>query len=587
MSKPVRPTIRQTILSSTIRGTLRGYGLGGGAPAVAPVFSGTIPAQEWTVDEAITPLDVSGYFGSPSPAPTYSVSAGALPAGLSLNTSSGVISGTPTTATTGSFTIGCSNVAGSDDSNSVAWETVAAVVLPAFAALTYDPDTYEMVGVLTGTGGLTTTHTSVLYAPDVDGVYQKFPANAPVWSGGRCVLTGSAGSDVSAVYANDGGGTPLAEVPYLQYYPAATNLQESSNDFVTGSYWSKANVTPTYDQVGLTGAPNTATLCPASLNTANVRGDFTCTSNGTAVWYMKKTTSAAAFPGVRCFIDASNRAAYTVNTDTGALVARTDAANGGTYSAEIISVGDWWKILIELSGATRRQETFPFVNTDASGAWTGTGSGSCIIGNCEGHADKTIAQVRGLGPIFTTTAAVSTDETLYDFDVANHPTFTNMVYYSEYVMSNASQNTANGHFWSAKTYAEISERTDSGRAQWGYVNSSDADSIFFYQSVSGTVDTLRRSGCAAHDATNQIVGQLDGNSTAVQSNFKNSLVASYFRVGNRTNSYSFKARQWQIYTDFTDFAEAEAALDGLMVNYLTGDSFTDRLTDGAGGDLTV
>ena len=36
---------------------------------------------------------------------TYAISAGALPAGLTLNASSGVISGTPTTAATSSFTV--------------------------------------------------------------------------------------------------------------------------------------------------------------------------------------------------------------------------------------------------------------------------------------------------------------------------------------------------------------------------------------------------------------------------------------------------------------------------------------------------
>lgn len=45
---------------------------------------------------------------------TYSVSAGALPSGLSLNTSTGAITGTPTTAGAFSFTISASNGVGSD-----------------------------------------------------------------------------------------------------------------------------------------------------------------------------------------------------------------------------------------------------------------------------------------------------------------------------------------------------------------------------------------------------------------------------------------------------------------------------------------
>jgi len=91
----------------------------------APVFSGPIGAQSWTQDVEITPLDVSSYFGSPNPAAVFTVSAGALPPGLSLNAVTGIVSGTPTTADTGVFTFTATNEIGSDDSGSIAW-TVSA-----------------------------------------------------------------------------------------------------------------------------------------------------------------------------------------------------------------------------------------------------------------------------------------------------------------------------------------------------------------------------------------------------------------------------------------------------------------------------
>ena len=62
--------------------------------------------------------------------------------------------------------------------------------------------------------------------------------------------------------------------------------------------------------------------------------------------------------------------------------------------------------------------------------WTTTTGGSYlyvvldgdewITGNFELHIDKTIAEVRGLGAIFSTTAAVATDVTVYNFDIANY-----------------------------------------------------------------------------------------------------------------------------------------------------------------------
>lgn len=59
-------------------------------------FSGTVPDQNGTRNSAITSLDLSTYFTGDGTPFTYAVTAGTLPTGLSLNTSTGVISGTPT-----------------------------------------------------------------------------------------------------------------------------------------------------------------------------------------------------------------------------------------------------------------------------------------------------------------------------------------------------------------------------------------------------------------------------------------------------------------------------------------------------------
>ena len=87
-----------------------------------PVFTGTVSAQSWTNGVAITPLDISSYFQPYLPEPiTYTVDAGALPAGLSLNASTGVISGTPSAVSSGNLTIKCENDVGDDTTNNFAW----------------------------------------------------------------------------------------------------------------------------------------------------------------------------------------------------------------------------------------------------------------------------------------------------------------------------------------------------------------------------------------------------------------------------------------------------------------------------------
>lgn len=89
-----------------------------------PVLLTNIGAQVWSVGIPVS-IDVDSYFNAEKLPPTgWSISSGALPAGLSLNASTGEISGTPTTLSSGTFVIRCTNDAGYTDTDSVNW-TVA------------------------------------------------------------------------------------------------------------------------------------------------------------------------------------------------------------------------------------------------------------------------------------------------------------------------------------------------------------------------------------------------------------------------------------------------------------------------------
>ena len=63
----------------------------------SPLFTGTISDPSWTEGVAISTIDVSTNF-APNDNTTYSIVSGSLPPGVSLNTSNGQITGTPTSS---------------------------------------------------------------------------------------------------------------------------------------------------------------------------------------------------------------------------------------------------------------------------------------------------------------------------------------------------------------------------------------------------------------------------------------------------------------------------------------------------------
>lgn len=98
--------------------------------AATPVsFTGTIPAISGTQNTAITPVNTSTYFSGSLTPFTYSLFSGTLPTGVTLNSSTGVISGTPTVSFTGNIVVRATDT-GSNvvNSNSIAVNIAAATV---------------------------------------------------------------------------------------------------------------------------------------------------------------------------------------------------------------------------------------------------------------------------------------------------------------------------------------------------------------------------------------------------------------------------------------------------------------------------
>ena len=75
---------------------MSGFGFGNLAflaQSAAIRAAGTVPEQNYTTGTPVS-VDLSVYFEGP--VSSYAIASGALPAGLSLNTSTGAVTGTPT-----------------------------------------------------------------------------------------------------------------------------------------------------------------------------------------------------------------------------------------------------------------------------------------------------------------------------------------------------------------------------------------------------------------------------------------------------------------------------------------------------------
>ena len=309
--------------------------------------------------------------------------------------------------------------------------TVVSSGAPQFWALTPHPTTYEMLGVRIGTGDLTTTHADTLYAPDFNGVYQAFPADAPVWAGGRCELVGGPGTDVVKVFANDGpGGAPLPEMPYLQYYPGSTNSAFYSNTLDATAWTHTVGVDWAVDAVGLDGTPNSAVTVGDSsgstvhriyATTSSSAAKVSDTAQHTMVLWLKKDADETVFPRIIMGLlgGTPQNQAFTINKNTGVV-----APLSGTGTTEVVDAGGWWKILVEMTSVAGNTngnlDISPAYSSTNGGSQDNTLQGSVVVGQVEFYYNKTIAEVRGLGPVFTTSAAVSVAATTYSFDIANH-----------------------------------------------------------------------------------------------------------------------------------------------------------------------
>ncbi len=315
--------------------TLLGYGCGSsntkGVPAPAPsVLSYAAAIATYTVGMPITANDPNSTGGAVA---SYSVTP-ALPAGLSLSGSTGVISGTPTIVTpAANYKVAAANAGGSATATlSITVESSAAAGIAAPAGLAYTPGTATYtVGVAipenvpTSTGG----------APTLYSVSPALPAGLHLNA-----------LNIAPIIAGTGviSGTPAAASPQTVYTVTASNPTGSTTATLTITV-----NTPDTSPAGLTYSTPAAVYAAGVAITPNVPSTSSGGGKPTAYSVIPIYSGGPAFP-----------AGLTLDPVTGIITGTPPAASSATASP---AVANYTVTASNSAGSTTAILTITLYNT--------------------------------------------------------------------------------------------------------------------------------------------------------------------------------------------------------------------------------
>jgi outer membrane protein OmpA-like peptidoglycan-associated protein len=234
------------------------------------------------------------FAGAGYPAPSYSIASGTLPVGLTLDLSTGVISGTPTTATVASFTIAATNSSGTVQAGPITLTvnpppaapvftaaqppgaTAGTVYSYSFAATGFPLPTFTTTDALPV--GLTLSSAGVLAGTPAGGSVGSYPITMTATNG---IGSGTASFTLSVVGAPAapvlGATTPpstgVIESAYSTYVFTASGVPAPTFAVTGGSLPSGLTLNPTTG--ALAGTPTAAGIATFRIQAQNSLGTVT------------------------------------------------------------------------------------------------------------------------------------------------------------------------------------------------------------------------------------------------------------------------------------------------------------------------
>lgn len=245
--------------------------------STALTFTGSVPAQSGTQGSASTALALAGYFSAGTAPYSYSVSSGALPPGLTLSSSTGQITGTPSGTGAYSAIVSVTDTAAAVVStNAISW-TISA---PAATAIT-----------LTGPSGGLSGSASASFAVGTNGVISGSHTVTPTSGGGGGTFT-----PTTLVLT---AGSPTGSFTYTPASTGAKTIGVSD----AGGYSAPASLTYTSSAVA-----GTFTSEALKDNTGALLGSlslthFTLYDGATGAFVVRKTGLTTSVGGVVTFSD--------------------------------------------------------------------------------------------------------------------------------------------------------------------------------------------------------------------------------------------------------------------------------------------